>query len=120
MINALTIIGRITRTPELKKTTTGKSVLKMRIANEVFKGHSIFVGVVTYDHTAEYLSRYAVKGTMIAVNGYLDIWEDADKRPHTEIVANNVQIVSQPKSESESVSNEVTEYLNGESEELPW
>lgn len=127
MINVMTIIGRVTVTPELKKTTNGKNVVRIPIANDLTKDKTIFVNVVTYNHSAEYLAKYARKGTTIAVTGYLDTWRDSDKVSHTEIVARDVQIVAQPKNDSETVSNApitennpVTDYLNNESEELPW
>lgn len=121
MINVITIIGRVTVTPELKKTMTGKSVVRIPIANNLTKEETIFVNVTTYNHSAEYIARYARKGTMIAVTGYLRTWRDSDRVSHTEIVARDVQIVTQPKTDAESVQNDpISEYLNNESEELPW
>lgn len=127
MINVVTIIGRVTVTPELKKTTTGKSVVKIPIANDLTKDKTIFVNITAYNHSAEYIAKYAKKGTTIAVSGYLEVWRDSDRVYHTEIVARDVQIINQPKSEAGTVLNDpvmennpVADYLNNESEELPW
>ena len=100
MINSVVIMGRLTHEPELKVTTSGLSVIRITIAcdrsyqksNEERKAD--FIDVTAWRQTAEFISRYFHKGSMIAVEGSIqtDSYTDRDgnKRKSFQIVANNV------------------------------
>lgn len=100
MINSVVIMGRLTHEPELKVTTSGLSVIRITIAcdrsyqksNEERKAD--FIDVTAWRQTAEFISRYFHKGSMIAVQGSIqtDNYTDRDgnKRKSFQIVANNV------------------------------
>lgn len=100
MINSVVLMGRLTHEPELKVTTSGLSVIRITIAcdrsyqksNEERKAD--FIDVTAWRQTAEFISRYFHKGSMIAVQGSIqtDNYTDRDgnKRKSFQIVANNV------------------------------
>ena len=68
MINNVTLIGRLTATPELRQTTTGKTVVSFCIAVErrFDRATSDFINIVAWNKTAEFVSKYFAKGDLIA------------------------------------------------------
>ena len=100
MLNHIVIMGRLTRDPEYRATGTGISVCNFSVAvDRDFKGQSgeketDFIDCVAWRQTAEFVTKYFAKGSMIVVSGSLQIrsWTDKDgnKRRTAEIVANNV------------------------------
>ena len=100
MINCAVIMGRLVADPELRTTTSGVSVTSFRVAvdrNFVRQGEerqADFIDVVAWRQTAEFVSRYFRKGSMIAVQGSIQTrnYEDrnGNKRTAVEIVADNV------------------------------
>ena len=100
MINTVALMGRLTYDPELKSTPSGVSVIRFQVAcdrNYQKSGEdrqADFIDCVAWRQTAEFVSRYFRKGSMIAVEGsiqtsnYTD--KDGNKRKQVEVVANNV------------------------------
>lgn len=98
-LNRVVIMGRIVRDLELRRTTSGVSVVSLTLAvDRDYKGkngekETDFIDVVAYRNTAEFLSKYFGKGRMAVVEGRLQIreWEkDGVKRRNAEILADNV------------------------------
>ena len=91
MLNTITIMGRLTRDPELRKTQSGKSVASFTLAvDRDFKGQNgekatDFIDVVTWGGTAEFASKFFVKGSMAIASGSLQLrdWEDKDGNKRT-------------------------------------
>ena len=77
MLNRSIIMGRITANPELRQTQGGVSVLSFTVAvdsrftNQNGERQTNFIHCVAWRHTAEFISKYFVKGQMIAVDGSL-------------------------------------------------
>ena len=100
MINSVVLMGRLTYDPELRTTPTGISVIRFQIAcdrNYQAKGEerkADFIDVTAWRQTAEFISRYFRKGSMIAIEGSIqtDNFTDKDgnKRKSVTVVANNV------------------------------
>lgn len=100
MINSVVLMGRLTYEPELRTTPSGLSVISFQIAvdrNYQPKGEerrADFIDVTAWRQTAEFVSRFFHKGSMIAVEGSLqtDNFTDKDgnKRKSVTVVANNV------------------------------
>ncbi len=101
MLNQINIMGRLTRDPELKTTTTGTSVTSFTLAvDRDFTGKdggerkADFIDCIAWRSTAEFVEKYFKKGSMAVVSGRLQTrdWTDRDgnKRKATEIVAANV------------------------------
>ena len=101
MLNHITIMGRLTRDPELRRTGSGIAVASFTVAvdrdfgkNENGEKETDFIDCVAWRNTAEFVSKYATKGRMVAVSGRLQIrpWTDKDgnKRRTAEVVADNV------------------------------
>ena len=101
MLNHITIMGRLTRDPELRRTGSGIAVASFTVAvDRDFGGRdggekeTDFIDCVAWRQTGEFVSKYFTKGRMIVVSGRLQIrsWTDKDgnKRRSAEVVADNV------------------------------
>ncbi|MBR3445589.1 MAG: single-stranded DNA-binding protein [Prevotella sp.] len=96
MINCAVLMGRMVGDPELKTTPSGTSVTSFRIAvDRIGKDKAAdFIDIVAWRQTAEFVTRYFHKGSMIAVQGSIQArnYEDknGNKRTAFEVVANNV------------------------------
>lgn len=94
-MNNVCLTGRLTDTPLLKTTPTGKSVCSFSIAVRRDKDTTDFVRCVAWEGTAEYLCRWFLKGQKIAVEGRLQSrsYEDRTgaKRTVTEVVVQQVE-----------------------------
>jgi single-strand DNA-binding protein len=104
-INRVTLVGRLTRDPELRALPSGTSVLNLGLAvngrqkdqsgNWIDKPN--FVDVKVFGAQADMLGSHLAKGRRIGVDGRLDwsSWEaqDGGKRSKVEIVAQSVQFL---------------------------
>lgn len=100
MLNCAVIMGRLTADPELRTTTNGISVTSFSVAVDRSyqkagaEKQTDFINVVAWRQTAEFVSRYFHKGSMIAVQGSIQTRSYDDKngnrRTAVEIVADNV------------------------------
>ena len=100
MLNHITIMGRLTRDPELRRTGSGTAVASFTVAvDRDFGGRdggekeTDFIDCVAWRQTGEFVSKYFTKGRMIVVSGRLQIrsWTDKEgnKRRTAEVVAEN-------------------------------
>lgn len=98
MLNKITIMGRLTRDPELRRTQNGTAVASFTIAvDRDYSGkdggekETDFVNCVAWRNTGEFVSKYFTKGRMIVVSGRLQIRDYTDKegnkRRTAEVVA---------------------------------
>lgn len=99
MLNHIVLMGRLTRDPELRHTTTGTAVASFSLAvdRDFGKGEekqTDFIDIVAWRGTAEFAARYFGKGRMAVVSGRLQLrdWTDRDgnKRRSAEVVADNI------------------------------
>ena len=110
MLNHITIMGRLTRDPELRRTGSGVAVASFTVAvDRDFSGRdggereTDFIDCVAWRQTGEFVSKYFTKGSMIVVSGRLQIrvWTDKEgnKRRSAEVVADNVYFGESKRSE---------------------
>lgn len=105
MLNQIVIMGRLTRDPELRSTQSGTSVATFTVAVERDFGgqekQTDFIDCVAWRQTGEFVSKYFLKGNMIAVFGSLQSrkWQDRDgnNRVSWEINADRVYFCSSRK-----------------------
>lgn len=126
MLNCAVIMGRLTADPELRQTPSGVSVTRFTVA--VDRGYvkageerkADFINVVCWRQTAEFVTRYFAKGSMIAVQGSIQTGsyeKDGIKRSTFEIVADNVSFCGS-KNESgagapRAMDNTAASFSNG-------
>lgn len=75
-MNKVILIGRLTSEPELRQTTSGIPVCRIRIAvnrpkQKDKEQHADFINCTAWRSTAEFISRYFSKGSKIVVEGQL-------------------------------------------------
>ena len=101
MLNHITIMGRLTRDPELRRTQSGTAVCSFSVAvDRDFQNKDAaekavdFIDCVAWRGTAEFVCKYFTKGRMIVVDGSLQSRKWTDKngqnRISWEIQANNI------------------------------
>lgn len=111
MINRVVLVGRLTRDPELRTTTTGKSVCGFGIAvQKKFKPQdgspdADFFSVNAWGPQAEYVANYLHKGRLVAIDGRIQSRKytasDGTNREVVEIVADSVQGLDRPRDDAE-------------------
>jgi single-strand DNA-binding protein len=114
MINRVVLIGRLTRDPELRTTTTGKSVcdfsiaVQKRVKPQDGSPDADFFRVNAWGNTAEYVTNYLTKGRLVAVDGRLQsrkyTGSDGTNREVVEVVADSVQGLDRPKDDAGGVA----------------
>ena len=109
MLNHITIMGRLTRDPELRRTGSGVAVTSFTLAvdrdfapKDGGEKETDFIDCVAWRSTGEFVEKYFKKGSMAVVAGRLQIraWTDKDgnKRRSAEVLADNVYFGEAKKS----------------------
>lgn len=106
-MNRVVLIGRITRDPETKTTTTGTKVAEFSIAVDK-RGKdegANFFRVKAWGNQAEYVGNYLSKGRLVAIDGRLEQrkWQDKEgkDRETVEVVAESVQGLDRPRDDAQ-------------------
>ena len=111
MVNRVVLIGRLTRDPnELRVSPSGISVTNFTVAvdNRFSKQETSktdFIPVVVFNKLAEFITNYARKGALVAVEGRLQqrTYQNKDNQNVNvlEVIADNVQLL-ESKAQSQS------------------
>lgn len=133
MLNKIFLMGRLVRDPELRHTGSGTAVASFTLAvDRDYKTQSgeketDFIDIVAWRSTAEFVSKYFIKGRMAVVEGRLQIrdWTDKDggRRRSAEVVADNVYFGDSKRPVSDSDTQrpgEFTELPPEEDGRLPF
>ena len=112
MLNHITLMGRLTRDPELHRTRNDVPVCSFSLAcdrdykSQDGEKETDFIDIVAWRHTAEFVSEYFAKGRMAVVEGRLQLrdWTDKEgnKRRSAEILADSVYFGDYTKSKDNS------------------
>ncbi len=111
-MNQIIVTGNLTRDPDLRTTSTGKSVCSFSLAVQRNFGDAVdFLNIVTWGATADNCKKYLLKGAKVAVFGTLQTRQyevDGQKRTAYEINASNVEFLSkaEPKAETKAEPKE--------------
>ena len=109
-MNNVNLIGRLTKAPELRSTTSGKNVCTFTLAvNRKFKkDEADFLNIVAWDKTADLCSKYLNKGDQVGVTGNIQTrsYDDKDgKKVYiTEIIAEDITFIGSGKKTAENGS----------------
>lgn len=103
MNNQFNLIGRLTKDPILKSTSTGKSVCDISLAVSNGKDDTSFIQVSFWNKVAETISNYCKKGDLLGVNGIIKNhnWEDknGNKRYDYVFIGNKISFLATTKKE---------------------
>lgn len=147
MLNSISIMGRLSSDPQLRRTASGKAVVSFSVACERdFKNQQTgekevdFIECVAWGGTAEMVEKYFHKGQMAVATGRLQLrdWTDKNgqKRRQAEILVNNIYFCGSKESGTQASSGADNGYstpayqapapaanfaeLDGEDEQLPF
>ena len=111
MLNRITIMGRMTSDPELRRTGTGVAVTSFTLAvDRDFSGkdgekETDFIDCVAWRNTGEFVAKHFAKGRMAIASGRLQIRsytdKDGNKRRTAEVIADNVYFGDSKNSSAE-------------------
>ena len=103
-MNKAFLIGRLTRDPELRYSSTNTPIVNFSIAvdrqftNKEGQRETDFIRIVAYNKQAENIKKYITKGSLVAIDGRIQTgsYDDKDgKRVYTtDIIADRVQFLS--------------------------
>ncbi|MCD4985618.1 single-stranded DNA-binding protein [Enterococcus gallinarum] len=110
MINNLTLVGRLTKDPDLKYTGNGTAVATFTLAvnrnftNQSGEREADFINCVIWRKPAETLANYAKKGVLIGITGRIQTRSYDNQQGQrvyvTEVVADNFQLLESKKADS--------------------
>nr|DAP26616.1 MAG TPA: Single strand binding protein [Bacteriophage sp.] len=115
MLNSISIMGRLSYDPQLRRTASGKAVASFSVACERdFKNQQTgekevdFIECVAWGGTAEIVEKYFYKGQMAVATGRLQLrdWTDKNgqKRRTAEILVNNIYFCGSKESGTQASS----------------
>ena len=109
-MNQVQLLGRLTKDPELKYTTSGKAFLRISIAvpQERDKTQANFINCVAWNKPAEIIAEHFKKGNRINLVGKLTSrqYEDAGvKKWVTEVMIDSIDFIENKVSTGVSISN---------------
>ena len=117
-MNKVFLIGRLSRDPELRHTTSGMAVCQINVAISRRTGQgrdpeTDFINVVVWDKQAENVAKYLAKGKQVAVEGRIQTRNydnnEGKKTYVTEVVASNVEFLGSANDNSRQQSNTMEE-----------
>ena len=106
-INQVILMGRLTRDPEMRSTTTGKSIANFSLAVDRVgqDDQADFFDITAWEKLGELANQYLSKGRRCLVQGRLrqDSWDDKEtgkKRTRIEVVATDITFLDGPSGDS--------------------
>ncbi len=124
--NKVILVGRITHDPELRATPSGTEVVNFQLAVNRYgrDKQADFFRIACFGRTAEFVSSYVKKGTLLLVEGSLrtNVWQDSagQKRSTVEINANRVEIMEKKGTSNQDFDERIDEEIApSDLEELP-
>ena len=106
-INPVILMGRLTRDPEQRTTTSGRTVVSFSIAvdRQTQDDQADFFDVTAWEKLGELVMQYLSKGRRVLVQGRLrqDSWEDKEtgkRRSRIEVVASDVTFLDGPSGDT--------------------
>lgn len=129
-MNSVSLVGRLTRDPELRQTQSGLSVASFTVAvdrrytNNDGQREADFIACVAWRQTAEFVAKYFVKGQRIGLTGSLQTRQytaqDGSKRTVCEVVAENVEFVERKADAAQGAPQGLQEATPEDNQDLPF
>lgn len=129
MLNKVLLIGRLTKEPELKKSSSGKSFTQFSLAvNRSFKNdkgeyEADFPNCVAWSQTADFITNYLHKGSLLSVDGRLTTRSYDDPNiPNKKVYVTEVIVehVDSLESKKEEVQETTTNQFTFDDDDIPF
>ena len=114
MINRVILVGRLTRDPELRRTTSGTSVCSFTVAvdnrqkNPDGTKSTSFINCTVFQQTADNMTKFLRKGSLVGVDGRLSqrsfVRQDGTKGSVIEVICDSVQFL-EPKAQNAEIQS---------------
>ena len=126
MINKAILVGRLTKTPEVREVSTSICNFTVAIPRKYVKQgeqrQSDFINCVAFGKTADFIGKFFNKGNLISIDGSIQTrtWEDSEgkKRYATEVIVNDAGFV-ESKKDTEAAPPQIPEGFNEDMAEDP-
>lgn len=124
-LNDVALIGRLTKDPEMRFTTSGKAVTRFTLANNKRKeGEANFISVKAWGKLAEIVGEHINKGKLVCVQGRLETStyeKDGIKHYQTEVIADYIKILERKaKDEGETPAARQAEPVPTDDDDIPF
>lgn len=100
-MNFVTLVGRLVKDPELKRTGNGNAITNFTLAISENKENTDFIDCRAFKQNAENLANYKHKGDLIGVSGKIkkDVWKDQNgaTQSRTYVIANYIEYLANAK-----------------------
>jgi single-strand DNA-binding protein len=114
-MNKVILMGRLTRDPETKTTSTGKTMARMTLAVDRQKGkdgkkQADFISLIAWDKSAEFAEKYLAKGRQILIEGRIQTGsyeKDGQKRYTTDVNVDRVEFCGSKGGGSQQADDDV-------------
>jgi len=130
LLNKVILIGRLTKDPELRYTPTGTAVASFTLAvnrkraNQQGEREADFIPVVVWQKQAENCANYIGKGSLVAVDGRLQVRtydaKDGQRRWVTEVVAEDVRFLDRRESGGSQGTNSFGTEVDFTEDDIPF
>ena len=127
-INQVILLGRLTRDPEARTTSTGKTVVSFSLAvdRQGSDDQADFFDITAWEKLGDLVTQYLSKGRRVLVQGRLrqDSWDDKEtgkKRSRVEVTATDVTFLDGPSGDGQSApaaSNNNSSSTNKKSDDV--
>ena len=121
-MNKGVIVGRLTRNPELRYTSSNKAVTKITIACNNTKDDTTFLDITIFGKMAETTNEYCQKGDILGIEYIVKNhnWEDTkgNKRYDYTFIANRVEFISKASKSTNKVETPQEQPKNDTNEEI--
>jgi len=126
-LNKVVLVGRLTKDIELRKTQSNTSVASFTLVVDRPKRRDAeqeadFISCVAWSHSADFLSKYASKGTIVSVEGRIQTrsYDGQNGKVYvTEVIADSVQIITNKPAQSEPAANQQNQQQNAQNYQQP-
>ncbi|WP_461240085.1 single-stranded DNA-binding protein [Paucilactobacillus sp. N302-9] len=128
MINRTTLVGRLTRDPELRYTTSGTAVATFTVAvnrqftNQAGEREADFISCVIWRKSAENFTNFTHKGSLVGIDGRIQTRNYENQQGQrvyvTEVVVENFSLL-EPKSQNQNRNNNASNFNNDQSMNAP-
>lgn len=100
-MNFVSLVGRLARDPDLRRTGNGNAITNFTLAISESKENTDFIDCRAFKQNAENLANYKRKGDLIGVSGKIkkDVWKDQQgfTQSRTYVIANYIEYLANAK-----------------------
>lgn len=100
-MNFVSLVGRLVKDPELKRSQTGTAITNFTLAISEGKDNTDFIDCRAFKQNAENLANYKRKGDLIGISGKIkkDVWKDqnGNTQSRTYVIANYIEYLANAK-----------------------